>query len=587
MNFFKYLNDLVVKELEAMVAAGNLPGGLDFSHVTVEPPRDASHGDVATNAALVLAKQAKQKPRDIAEGLAAGLAKAAEITDIDVAGPGFINMRLAPSFWQARLGEVLSAGFAYGASDAGQGEKVNVEYVSANPTGPMHVGHARGAVIGDALAALLAKAGYDVTKEYYINDAGGQIDALARSVHVRYREALGEEVGEIPEGLYPGDYLVPVGQALAARDGDKWRAAPEADWLEIFRRFSVEAMMVMIRDDLALLGIEQDVFSSEYTLVREGRVDAALKKLADDGLLYEGVLEPPKGKEPDDWEAREQTLFKATQFGDDVDRPVKKSDGSWTYFASDICYHNDKFERGFATQIDVWGVDHGGYVKRMKAAVKAISGGKAELDVKLCNLVNLMRDGEPVKMSKRSGAFVTLREVVDEVGREVVRFIMLTRRNDAPLDFDFAAVSEQSRDNPVFYVQYAHARAHSVRRNAAQAIDGVALGDLGNKALAAVDMSRLTDADELALIRLMASWPRIVETAAAAHEPHRVAIFLNDLASGFHQLWNRGKEDVAMRFIHEDDIELTRARLALITGAATVISSALQVMGVTPVEEMR
>ena len=587
MNFFNYLNGLVVEQLEALVGAGRLPGGLDFNHVTVEPPRDAAHGDVATNAALVLAKQAKQKPRDIAEALAEGLRTIAEIQEIDVAGPGFINLRLSPSFWQARLVEVLQAGAAYGDSDIGGGEKVNVEYVSTNPTGPLHVGHARGAVVGDALAALLEKAGYDVTREYYINDAGGQIDALARSVHVRYCEALSGEATEMPEGLYPGDYLVPVGRELAARDGDKWRDLPESDWLEAFRRYAVDSMMILIRDDLAQLGIEQEVFSSENALVEAGRVEEALNKLEADGLIYQGTLEPPKGKEPEDWEPREQTLFRASQFGDDVDRPVKKSDGSWTYFASDICYHLDKFERGFNTQIDVWGADHGGYVKRMSAAVKAVSGGAAALDVKLCTMVNLMRAGQPVKMSKRSGSFVTLREVVDEVGRDVVRFIMLTRRNDAPLDFDFAVVTEQSRDNPVFYVQYAHARAHSVRRNAAEAIEAGVLGDLGHQALSRVDLSRLTDADELALIKLMASWPRIVETASAAHEPHRVAFYLNDLASAFHQLWNRGKEDVSMRFILDDDIELTRARLALISGAATVIAGGLAVMGVTPVEEMR
>lgn len=587
MNFFNHLIGIVISQLEAMTRDGQLPDGLDFINVSVEPPRDAAHGDVATNAAMVLAKQAQQKPRDIAEALAVRLRAIPEIGDIEVAGPGFINMRLAPSFWQARLVEVLQAGATYGSSQAGAGEKVNVEYVSANPTGPMHVGHARGAVIGDALANLLAKAGYDVTREYYINDAGGQIDALARSVHVRYCEALGEKFEEMPEGLYPGEYLIPVGQALAARDGDQWRAAPEADWLEMFRRYGVEAMMVMIREDLGALGIIQKVFTSEHDLVQSGRVDAAIKKLDDAGLIYEGILAPPKGKEPDDWEPREQTLFKATQFGDDVDRPIKKSDGSWTYFASDICYHNDKFERGFTTQIDVWGTDHGGYVKRMKAAVKAISGGQAELDVKLCNLVNLMRAGQPVKMSKRSGNFVTLREVVDEVGRDVVRFIMLTRRNDAALDFDFAVVTDQSRDNPVFYVQYAHARAHSVRRNAEAAIAAAKLGEIDHKTLAEVDLSRLTDADELGLIKLMASWPHIVETAAAAHEVHRVAFFLNDLAAGFHQLWNRGKEDVAMRYIIDDDIELTRARLALITGAATVIASGLDVIGVTPAKELR
>ncbi len=587
MNFFNYLTGIVTTKLKELSNAGTIPSGLDFGHVTVEPPRDADHGDVATNAALVLAKQAKMKPRDIADALAGKLSSLDEIDSIEVAGPGFINMRLGSAFWHQRLAEVLKAGEAYGQSGAGGGEKVNVEYVSANPTGPMHVGHARGAVIGDALAALLEKAGYDVAREYYINDAGAQVDALARSVHLRYREVLGEEIGDIPEGLYPGEYLVPVGKSLAETQGDKWLGAPEDDWLAEFRIFSVDAMMDQIRGDLALLGIEHDVFSSERGLVEAGRVEAALGELEEKGLIYEGVLEPPKGKKPEDWEPRPQTLFRSTDFGDDVDRPVKKSDGSWTYFATDICYHHDKYDRGFATQIDVWGADHGGYIKRMKAAVSALSGGEAELDIKICQLVKILRDGEPVKMSKRAGNFITLRDVVDEVGRDVVRFIMLTRRNDAPLEFDYAVVTEQSRDNPVFYVQYAHARACSVRRNAVADMTAEALGDISGEDLADADLGRLTDPDEIALIKLMARWPHVVETAAAAHEPHRVAFYLADLAAGFHQLWNRGKEDVSLRFIVADDVPLTRARLALITGAATVIASGLAVMGVVPVKEMR
>ena len=587
MNYFSYLAGIVAKELEGMSGAGTLPEGLDFSHVAVEPPRDASHGDVATNAALVLAKQAKMKPRDIAEALAARLEGIADIDSVEVAGPGFINLRLSPAFWHARLAEVLASGNDYGTSDVGQGEKVNVEYVSANPTGPMHVGHARGAVVGDALARLLTKAGFDVTKEYYINDAGSQIAILAKSLHLRYREGLGEEIGDIPEGLYPGDYLVPVGKKLAETQGDKWRDAPESDWMPLFQEEAIDAMMDMIRNDLAHLGIVHDVFTSERGLVKAGEVDDALGQLDSKGLIYEGTLDPPKGKKPEDWEERPQTLFRATEFGDDTDRPIKKSDGSWTYFASDISYHRNKYQRGFANQIDVWGVDHGGYVKRMKAAVKAISDGKAELDVMLCNLVKLLRNGEPVKMSKRSGSFVTLREVVDEVGRDVVRFIMLTRRNDAPLDFDFAQVTEQSRDNPVFYVQYAHARARSVRRNALEALANDVLGDIADGELAKTDCSALTDPDELALIRLMASWPRTVETAAAAHEPHRIAFYLHEMASAFHSLWNKGKEDVSLRFIIEDDIPLTRARLALIGGAASVIAGGLAVMGVEALEELR
>jgi arginyl-tRNA synthetase len=587
MNFFSYLEEIVATELKELSSNGSLPEGLDFSNVSVEPPRDASHGDVATNAAMVLAKQAKMKPRDIADALAARLEANADIETVDVAGPGFINLRLTTSFWHARLAEVLAGGSNYGTSTVGSGEKVNVEYVSANPTGPMHVGHARGAVIGDALASLLTKAGYDVTKEYYVNDAGSQIDVLAKSLHLRYREALGEDIGQIPEGLYPGDYLVGVGQKLAETQGNKWQAAPEADWLALFQDEAIDAMMEMIRNDLAALGIVHDVFSSERSLVKAGEVDDALGQLNSQGLLYEGVLEPPKGKKPDDWEPRPQTLFKATDFGDDTDRPVKKSDGSWTYFASDISYHRNKFQRGFKNQIDVWGADHGGYVKRMKAAVKAISGGEAALDVKLCNLVKLLRDGEPVKMSKRSGDFVTLREVVDEVGKDVVRFIMLTRRNDAPLDFDFNQVTEQSRDNPVFYVQYAHARTRSVLRNAVETLGTEVLGDISYPELAKTDYSGLTDPDEIALIRLMASWPRTVETAAAAHEPHRIAFYLAEVASAFHSLWNKGKEDVSLRFIIEDDVPLTRARLALIGGAASVIAGALAVMGVEALEELR
>ncbi len=561
-----------------MIEAGELPPGLDLGAPTVTPPRDPAHGDVATNAALALARPAGRKPRDIAEPLARRLTRHDEVASAEVAGPGFINLRLAPAFWQGHLAALLAAGPAYGDSQLGGGESVNVEYVSANPTGPLHVGHARGAVFGDALAALLEKAGFRVTREYYINDAGAQVEALARSLHLRYRQALGQEIGDFPAGLYPGEYLIEVGRALAERDGERWLTAPESEWLEPLGDFAGAAMMDMVQDDLAALGISQDVFSSERALVEGGKVNSTLAQLEARDLIYQGVLDPPKGKKPDDWEPRPQTLFRATSFGDDVDRPLAKSDGSWTYFATDMAYHRDKVERGFASLIDVWGADHGGYVKRMKAAVSALSQGRVELDVKLCQMVKLSRGGEPVKMSKRTGSFVTLRDVVDEVGRDVVRFIMLTRRNDAPLEFDFTAVTEQSRDNPVFYVQYAHARACSVLRQAPAAFA---------QPLPQAELSFLTHEDELALIKLLAGWPQLVESAAAAHEPHRVAFFLHDVAAAFHQLWNRGKGENDLRFIIAEDAALTVARLALVRGVAAVIASGLAIMGVTPVEEMR
>ncbi len=579
MNVFKDFYRHIRVTLERMVEAGSLPAGLDGAF-TVEPPRDAAHGDIATNAALVLAKRAGMKPRDLAGEIAAALGALADVDSVEVAGPGFINLRLSDGYWHRALAGILAAGDRYGASDLGAGRGVNVEYVSANPTGPMHVGHSRGAVFGDALASLLAFTGFDVTREYYINDAGAQVDTLARSVHLRYREALGETVGAFADGLYPGDYLVPVGEHLAARDGEKWRDAPEGEWLALFRQEAVDAMMVSIREDLAALDIRFDHFTSERELVGNGRVDGALASLEARGLIYTGVLDPPKGKIPDDWEEREQTLFRATEFGDDTDRPLKKSDGSWTYFATDIAYHLDKFQRGHAEMIDVWGADHGGYVKRMKAAVAAITEGQAELDIKLCQMVHLLKAGEPVKMSKRAGSFVSLREVVDAVGKDVVRFIMLTRRNDAALDFDLAKVTEQSRDNPVFYVQYAHARICSVQRKV-EGIDG-----LGQPATEQ-ELARLTDPDELALIKAMAGWPRLVEGAAEAHEPHRLAFYMDDLAAAFHALWNKGNDDPTLRFIIDDDPALTRARLALITAVRQVIAAGLGVFGVAPVEEMR
>ena len=582
---------LVLAALDDLTASGSLPAGLDASRVAVEPPRDPSHGDLSTNAAMVLAGQARQNPMVLAEKIAAALA-GRELITADYRGaasavaavrPGFINVRLDAAAWQAQLRAILAAGTAYGDSTGGSGRKVNVEFVSANPTGPMHVGHGRGAVVGDALAALLAKAGFTVHREYYINDAGAQVDVLARSLHLRYREALGERIAAIPEGLYPGDYLVDTARDLVARDGRTWLDKPEAEWLTPLRDFAVAAMMASIRGDLATVGIEFDAFVSERSLVEGGAIGQCLATLEQRGLIYTGTLEPPKGKLPDDWEPRPQLLFRATQFGDEVDRPLQKSDGSWTYFAADIAYHFDKVRRGFATLIDVWGADHGGYVKRMQAAVQALTEGRAALDVKLTQLVNLFDNGVPVRMSKRAGTFVTLREVIDEVGKDVFRFIMLTRRNDQALDFDFAKVTEQSRDNPVFYVQYAHARAASVMRHAADEFPAEQLSDA---ALTAAPLDRLSDPAELGLIRQLASWPRIVDSAADAHEPHRVAFFLQELAAQFHLLWTKGRDEAGLRFIIPSDPDLTRARLALVRGVATVIASGLAVIGVTPVEEM-
>jgi arginyl-tRNA synthetase len=580
MNPYRHFIGVVVGALQAMQASGELPPSLDFSAITAEPPRDPTHGDIATNAAMVLAKAAAKKPRDIAEPLLQRLKADPDVVDGAVAGPGFINLKLADAFWRARLGECLQEGVAYGNSQVGAGRKVNVEYVSANPTGPLHVAHARGAVVGDALANLLHKAGYAVTKEYYINDAGAQVDKLGQSTYLRYREALGETIGAIPEGLYPGEYLRDVGAAIARRDGARWIDKPEADWLPEMRGFAIATLMAEIRTDLETLGVHIDVFSSERALVESGAVDRAFEALTKQGLIYQGRLEPPKGQKPDDWEDREQTLFRSTQFGDDVDRPLKKSDGSWTYFANDIAYHHDKYWRGFADMIDVWGADHGGYVKRMKAAVSAITGKKGELDVKLCQLVRVLKNGELVRMSKRAGTFVTLRDLLDEVGPDVVRFTMLTRKNDAAFDFDLVKATEQSRDNPVWYVQYGHARTRSVMRQAAAA--GVAVDGLDSAPL-----DRLGDAGELALVRLIAQWPRQVEAAAAAHEPHRIAFYLNDLAATFHAHWNRGREEPGLRFVIEGEPDLTRARLALVQAVGFVIGSGLKVFGVTPVDEMR
>jgi arginyl-tRNA synthetase len=590
-NIFHDVRGLVVAAIRDLVGQGALPPGLDLARVAVEPPRDPAYGDLATNAAMVLAGAVKENPMALAERIVPAIA-ASELATGDYRGhgltvaaarPGFLNIRLAPEVWHAQLRVVLRAGTNFGDSTMGAGERVNVEYVSANPTGPMHVGHGRGAVVGDALASMLAKAGFAVHREYYINDAGAQVDILAHSLYLRYREALGDEIGAIPDGLYPGDYLVETGHALAQRDGRKWLGRPEREWLVPVRDFAVEAMMALISDDLALLGVRHNTFASERSLVDAGAIDECLAALEERGLIYTGVLEPPKGKTPDDWEPRPQTLFRATQFGDDVDRPLKKSDGAWTYFAADIAYHRDKFRRGFADLIDVWGADHGGYVKRMQAAVRAVTDGAAALDVKICQLVNLFDRGAAVRMSKRAGTFVMLREVVDEVGKDVFRFMMLTRRNDQALDFDFAKVTEQSKDNPVFYVQYAHARAASVMRHAAEAFPQ---DDLSDIALAGGALDRLTDLAELALIRQLAQWPRLVEGAAEAHEPHRIAFYLQEVAAQFHMLWNKGRDEATLRFILASDPALTRARLALVRGVALVIASGLGVIGVEPVEEM-
>src|SRR6201991_4260126 len=524
----------------ALAAEGGWPADIDFSRVVVEPPRDASHGDMATNAAMVLAKDAKEKPRELADKIAGKLRSDDLIASVDVAGPGFINLTLKPSAWIAELRTVLREGAAYGQSAVGAAQTGNVEYVSAHPTGPMHVGHCRGAVFGDALASLLQFAGFNVTREYYINDAGAQVDVLARSAFLRYREALGENIGEIPEGLYPGDYLKPVGQALAAEHADKLLKMSEAEWLPTVRAKAIAMMMEAIKGDLAALNIKHEVFFSERSLIESGnnKVAETIDFLRAKGDVYEGSLPPPKGKPVEDYEDRVQTLFRATAYGDDVDRPLIKSDGSYTYFASDIAYHKDKYDRGFHDLIDVFGADHGGYIKRMQAAVKGVSDGKAALDVKVVQLVRLLRNGEQVRMSKRSGDFVTLREVVDEVGSDAVRFMMLFRKNDAVLDFDLAKVLEQSKDNPVFYVQYGHARGYSIFRNAREVIpdlpeeDGARAAFLGNAAV-----ERLTDPVELSLLRQLALYPRLIDAAAAAHEPHRIAFYLYDLASELHALW--------------------------------------------------
>jgi arginyl-tRNA synthetase len=563
--------------LDALEAAGTLPAGLPRAAITVEPPRDATHGDMATNAAMVLAKPAGTNPRALAETLAERLRAVAMIESVDVAGPGFINLRLTEDSWRAELREITASAGDYGRSASGGGTTVNVEYVSANPTGPMHMGHCRGAVVGDALASLLEYAGHRVVREYYVNDAGGQVDVLARSAHLRYREALGEDVGAIPEGLYPGDYLIPVGQALAAEHGDRFASQPEDQWLAFFRQAAVAAMMDMIRADLALLGIHHDLFSSEAAVHAAGMPEAAEAWLRERDLVYDGMLEAPKGETPEDWEPVELPLFRSTLFGDDQDRPIRKSDGSWTYFGADLAYHHEKAKRSDEL-IDIWGADHAGTVKRIKAAVSALTDGKARFDIKLVQMVRLLRDGEPVKMSKRSGNFVTLADVVEEVGKDVVRFTMLTRKPDAQMDFDFAKVVEASKDNPVFYVHYAHARIRSIHRKPGEL--GLTLPDHTS------DLSRL-DTIDLNLARLAAQFPRTVESAVQAREPHRIAFFLGELAAAFHGWYNLGNDNPARRAILPDDLLTTADRLFLTAAIGQIIRNGLALMGVEPAEEMR
>ncbi|MEM8696264.1 MAG: arginine--tRNA ligase [Pseudomonadota bacterium] len=575
MTIYTQFADHIGAILDSLAASGGIPVDLDRKNVAVEPPRDPAHGDLATNAAMVLAKAAGKNPRELAGLIVPKLSEVDGVSAVDIAGPGFINIRLDEAAWRDELRTIAAAGSDYGKSDMGAGKTVNVEYVSANPTGPLHMGHCRGAVVGDALANLLEYAGHKVIREYYVNDAGGQVDVLARSVHIRYREALGRDVGEIPEGLYPGEYLIPVGAALAEEFGESYADADEGEWLTLFRERAVDAMLELIRADLALLGIRQDIFASEAAVLEAGKPQAAEAELRGRGLVYDGELEMPKGKTPDDWEPVELPLFKSTDYGDDQDRPIRKSDGSWTYFGNDLAYHFQKSQSADIL-IDIWGADHAGTVKRIKAAVAALTEGQTEFDVKLVQMVHLLRDGEPVKMSKRSGNFVTLKDVVDEVGKDVVRFTMLTRKADAQMDFDFAKVVEASKDNPVFYVQYAHARIRSVHRKAeAEGIDMGGEADLG-----------LLDGEELALVKWAAQFPRIVEAAAAAYEPHRIAFYLFDLAAEFHALWNRGNDHPEKRLLVVNAPELTRARLALAAGIGQIIRNGLAIMGVEAVEEM-
>ena len=584
MNIFKITREGIISKINELVSEGFLPDSLIIENVTAEPPRDSSHGDIATNAAMVLAKPARKNPKEIAEKLVEKIKSLPYVNSIEIAGPGFINIRLEDDVLYDVVDVVLKEGGSFGNSDIGKNKKINIEYVSANPTGPLHIGHARGAIVGDVLSLLLLKAGYDVTKEYYINDAGGQVDILAESAYHRYKEALGIRMGEVPEGLYPGEYLVDIGQSFAQTHEKDYLDVTKDVWLPVLREFTIQSIMALIKNDLLRIGIEHDVFTSEKKFVESGKIEETIKLLEQKGLLYIGKLDPPKGKLPDDWEERDQLLFKSTDYGDDVDRALKKSDGSGTYFASDIAYHNDKIERGFSEMIAILGADHGGYIKRLRAAVRGLSNNRAHIDVLLYQLVNFMDEGKPLKMSKRAGSYITVSDVVDAVGKDVIRFIMLTRKSDAVMDFDLKKVTEQSKDNPVFYVQYAHARISSVIRNASSEISEVRNIDFTN-----IDkkyLSLIKNKNELDMVKIISQWPRIVETAALHREPHRIAFYLQELSSSFHSLWNDGKEDKNMRFIIEDDVDLTIARMALIKACSNTIASGLMVMGVEPLLEM-
>jgi len=584
LNYFEYMRDCIAEILKAIFIAEELTNQQRLPPFSVEPPRDAKHGDVSTNVAMVLAKTVGLNPHELAVEIAAGLLKLECVTSAKIAGPGFINIILANTFWYERLAEVLNAGKAYGESKIGKNKPINIEYVSANPTGPLHVGHGRGAVVGDTLANLFVKIGYNVTKEYYINDAGQQVDVLARSLHLRYLESLGEEIGKMPEGFYPGEYLVDVSKRLIERDGNRWKDEKESVWLEPLRSFAIDSMMGIIREDLAALGIVHGVFISERDIIERGGVSEVMRILEEGKLIYQGVLDPPKGMQDDDWEKRPQMLFRATTFGDDTDRPIKKSDDSWTYFATDMAYHLDKYNRGFKTMINIWGADHGGYVKRIQAALKAITDEGVKLDVRLCQMVNLLDAGEPIKMSKRAGTFVTLREVLDKVGKDVVRFIMLTRKNDAHLDFDLSRAVDQSRDNPVFYVQYAHARCCSVLRQATEMFEKE---EISIQSLRNSNFKNLSDPAEIDLIKMMAAWPETLRGAAESYEPHRIAYYLHDLSALFHGLWAKGsKENTSLRFLSKEDHPMTLARLAMVKAFSTVIATGLEVMGVEPIQEM-
>ena len=580
MNLFTHVREILIDILHDLSTQGILPADTDFSQITVEPPKDSRHGDMATNAAMVLSKSVETKPRELAKIISDSLSQNEIVLSVDIAGPGFINISLSEACWHSLLSSVILNGINFGRSNIGYSKKVNVEFVSANPTGPLHVGHTRGAVFGDALASLLSYSGYEVTREYYINDGGAQVDVLARSVFLRYQEAFGKEV-VFEDGTYPGDYLIPIALKLKDKVGDAYLQKSEDKWLPEFRDYAVQAMMDLIKSDLDLLGIEMDTYFSEKSLYDSGQIEAALDRLKNNGLIYKGILEPPKGKKTEDWEPREQTLFKSTQHGDDVDRPVLKSDGTWTYFAPDIAYHFDKITRGFDLLIDIFGADHGGYVKRMKAAVSALSSGEVPLDIKLCQLVKLYQNGEPFKMSKRAGNFVMLRDLVEQVGPDVTRFVMLTRKNDAALDFDFQKVLEQSRENPVFYVQYAHARIKSVIRKAEE-LDI----DISDRALSETNLTSLTHSSELSLIKKIAEWPRLVEVAARLYEPHRIAFYLFDLSSQLHAHWSKGSDNPDLRFLHNDNLVKTQSKIALARAVSIVISSGLAILGVKPAEKM-